>query len=172
MRSRFVHGLLLAAGVSLAGCATQPAPTDIVERNKRVVRTLYEECLNRGRLERLPELVADEYEGVSKTRGPDGFRIIVEGLRTGFPDIRYTIEDLLAEDDRVVIRWTWEGTHDGRYLVFPPSGKKHRVSGITIYEVKDGKIVRAWLQADRLGHLQQFGVVPSDIATRPPAEPK
>jgi steroid delta-isomerase-like uncharacterized protein len=193
MRSRFVCFSFTAA-VFLASCATRSRPTatpepthamhpidengpharkqavssEVVDRNKRVVRTLYEECLSRGRLELLPELIAQDYEGILKARGPDGFRTIIEGLRSGFPDIRYTIEDLLADGDRVVIRWTWEGTHDGKYLVFPPSGKRHSVSGITIYEVKEGKIVRAWLQADRLGHLQQLGVVPADIATRPP----
>ena len=140
---------------------------DVLESNKQVVRTLYEDCLSKGRLDRLPQLVARHYQGIGDARGPDGFRTIIEGLRSGFPDIHYTIEDLVAEGDRVVVRWTWQGTHEGRYLVFSPSRKQHRVSGITIYQIEEGKIVKAWLQADRLGHLQQLGVVASDIATRP-----
>jgi steroid delta-isomerase-like uncharacterized protein len=146
----------------------RPEATAVTERNKQVIRTLYEECLTRGQLQLLPELIDASFQGIGKARGPEGFRVVVDGLRAGFPDIRYTVEDLLADGDRVIIRWRWEGTHDGTYLVFPPSNKRHRVSGITIYEIDDGKIVRAWLQADRLGHLQQLGAVPSDIATRSP----
>jgi steroid delta-isomerase-like uncharacterized protein len=145
-----------------------PAPVALPERNKQIVRALYEDCLNRGRLDRLPELVASDFEGLPGKPGLAGFRSVIEDLRSGFPDIHYTIDDMLAEGDRVAIRWTWEGTHDGQFRVFARSGKRHRNSGIAIYEVRDGKIVKTWLETDRLGHLQQLGVVPKDIATRPP----
>jgi steroid delta-isomerase-like uncharacterized protein len=84
------------------------------------------------------------------------------GLRTAFPDIRYTVEDLIAEGDRVAIRWRWSGTHRAPFRGIPVSQKQVSDSGIAIYRFQDGRIVQTWLETNRLGFLQQIGVVPPD----------
>ena len=146
-----------------------PSPT--LARNKEHVRTLYEECINRGRLELLNELVSSDYVGVNGERGPEGFRQTVAGLRSGFPDIQFTLEDLIAEGDRVAVRWRWTGTHQGAFRGLAPSHKRVTNTAIAIYQFQADHIVRAWLEADRLGVLQQVGGTPSDLVpAAPPAK--
>ena len=127
-----------------------------MNQNKEVVRKVYEECINTGRLDSLDALVSTEYAG-----GVAAFRANVAELRAGFPDIRFTIEDLVAEGDRVALRWTWVATHEGRFRGTAPTHKRVTNSGIMIYQLRDGRIVRNWLETDRLGVLQQLGVVPA-----------
>lgn len=131
--------------------------------NKEIVRSIYEDCINPGRLELLNQLVSVDYQGPDGDRGPSAFRANIAGLRAAFPDIRFTIEDLIAEGDRVVVRWKWEATHDGPFRGIPPTHKRATNTGIAIYQLRDGRIIRNWLEADRLGVLQQIGAVPAQI---------
>src|SRR5690606_22329322 len=102
--------------------ARSPAMTDASERNRHIVRSLYEDCINGGALERLSELIAPDYVGPGGERGPEGFANVVRGLRAGFPDIRFTLEELVADAERVAVRWTWRGTHAGAFREFAASG--------------------------------------------------
>jgi len=137
-------------------------PLETPDRNKQVVRRLYEDCINGNRPELLPELISDDFVGQGG-KGPSGFGSNIDSLRTGFPDVRFTVHDLVAEGDRVVVRWTWEATHTGTFQVWAPSGKRATNSGIAIYQLERGKVVRVWLEADRLGVLQQIGVIPPSL---------
>ena len=139
------------------------AVTQTAEMNRAVVRRLYEDALSTGRLELLDQLVSEGYEGPAGQKGPAGFAETIRELRQAFPDIRWTVEDLVAEGDRVAVRSTWRGTHKGRFREFPASDKQVTNSGVAIYQFEDGKIVRAWVQTDRLGFLQQLGVVPHGL---------
>jgi steroid delta-isomerase-like uncharacterized protein len=144
---------------------------DTKDDNKRKIERLFDDCFNQGNLALLDELVAPEYVGPQDTRGPAGFRGIVAGLRTGFPDIHYTLDDVLAEGDRVAVRWHWTGTNKGPFRAFPPTGKSFTNPGVGIFQLKGGKIVAATLETDRLGFLQQIGAVPANVGAgpRPPA---
>lgn len=133
--------------------------------NKQTVRRLYEACINAGALGLLDELVSPDYVGPRGEKGPAGFRDTIEGLRTGVPDIRFTIDELVAEGDAVAVHWTWRGTQTGVLNGLAASGKSLTNPGIALYHLKDGKIVRGTLQTDRLGLLQQIGVVPRDLTT-------
>jgi predicted ester cyclase len=82
----------------------------------------------------------------------------------GIPDLSAKLEDLVAEGDKVVVRFTAEGTHDGTLLGVPPTGKRMRISGISIYRLAEGKFVEHWEEGDRLGLLQQLGVIPAPAA--------
>jgi len=139
------------------------------DENTRRITALFETCFNLGDLGLLDELVSPDYVGPQGARGPAGFKEIVVGLRTAFPDIRYTIEDIVAEDDKIAVRWTWSGTHQGAFRAFGPTGKTVLNSGTGIFRLKAGTIVAAALETDRLGFLQQLGALPADIATAPPA---
>lgn len=134
------------------------------EANKAAVRRLYEESVNGGRNDLLPELIAPELAQPDGSRGPAAFEATVAALRTGFPDIHFTIEDLVAEGDRVAVRWTWTGTHTGTFRGFPATGRSVHNSGIVIYRFANGRIAAGVLETDRLGALQQIGAIPMDLA--------
>ena len=140
------------------------------ERNKRSTEKLFQ-TFNQGDLAAIDQLVGPEYVGAQGDRGPAGFRAVVTGLRTAFPDLHYTVDELVAEEDRVAIRWHWTGTHKGPFRAFPPTGKAVSNSGSGIFHWRDGKVVAAALETDRLGFLQQIGAVPENVGLgpRPPA---
>jgi len=137
------------------------------ENTRRI--TLFETCVNLGDLDLLDELVSSDYVGLQGGRGPAGFKEIVVGLRTAFPDIRDTIEDSIAEDDKIAVRWTWSGTHQGAFRTFGPIGETVLNTGAGIFRLEAGTIVAAALDTDRRGFLQQAGALPADIATALPA---
>lgn len=128
--------------------------------NKALVRTLYEDCINGRDLDRLETLIAPDFVGARGERGPREFRATIDAVLTGFPGVRFELHDVFAEDDKVAVRWTFRAVHAGRFVGIKPSGVEVTQEGNVIYQVRDGRIVRAWLQADRLGVLQQIGVVP------------
>jgi steroid delta-isomerase-like uncharacterized protein len=134
------------------------------EQNKRLVRRDIEEVWNRANYGLVDELVASDYAGHqprSEANGREGYRRFFATLRAAFPDLRFTIEDEIAEGDRVVTRWTARGTHEGAFQGIPPTGKPGVVTGITIKRLADGKIVEGWTTVDELGMLQQLGVIPA-----------
>jgi len=93
--------------------------------------------------------------------GPEGYRQLVRTYRTAFPDLRLTVEDLIAEGDKVAVRWTAKGTNNGELMGMPPTGKPGTVSGISILPIEGGKITAQWVNWDTLGMLQQLGVIPA-----------
>jgi len=141
------------------------------DQNKRSIERLFDAGFNQGDLALVDQLVGPEYVGPQGEKGPAGFRGIVVGLRTGFPDIHYTIDDLVVEGDRVAVRWHWTGTHSGAFRAFPATGKTFSNPGVGIFRFKDGKIVAAVLETDRLGFLQQMGAVPANVGAGPRPSP-
>ena len=132
------------------------------ETNKNVVRRIYQECLNEGKLEVAEQMIAPGFvsPGPDGGTGPEAFKTTASRLRNAFPDIHFNLQDLTAENDRVALRWTWEGTHLGAFMRFPPTGKRVRQEAQVMYRLAAGKIVSAVIQVDRLGFLQQLGVLP------------
>jgi steroid delta-isomerase-like uncharacterized protein len=94
-------------------------------------------------------------------RGPAGYLAIIEMMRGGFPDIQWTLEEMVAEDDKVAARFTMRGAHQGTFMGVPPSGKKITVQAMNIYHLSNGKFVEEHGQPDMLDLLQQIGAVPS-----------
>ncbi len=86
--------------------------------------------------------------------------------RAGFPDLHITIEDIIAEGDKVATRATARGTHKGEFMNIPPTGKQVTVTSIAIQQIAGGKVVEVWVNIDHLGMMQQLGAVP------PPGEKK
>lgn len=135
------------------------------DRNKLVSRTLVEEIWNGGNFAVVDRLVSPDFRGHSASpetdaRGIDGYRDYHRALRAAFPDLRYTIEDQVAEGDKVVTRWTARGTHQGPYAGIPATGKSGTVRGVTTDRILDGRTVECWTSLDELGLLQQLGVLP------------
>jgi predicted ester cyclase len=137
---------------------------EILDQHKQIVRRLYEACINPGRLDLIDTIVGDAYIGPQGERGPAGFRGTLDALRNGMPDIHFTIDDLIAEGDRVAVRWHWVATHTGEFRGLAPSGVRATNSGVAFYQLQDGRIVRAWLETDRLGFLEQIGAIPPRVS--------
>jgi steroid delta-isomerase-like uncharacterized protein len=135
------------------------------EENKARVRRLFEEVWNTGDLARADEFVADDYVSHNAIPGlppgREGFQQIVDLYHRAFPDLQFTLEDLMAEGDKVVVRFTARGTHQGAVGGVPPTGKQATWTGVHIYRFTDDKVVERWGEADFLGLLQQIGEIPA-----------
>ena len=136
------------------------------EHNKMLVRRAIEEVWNKGNLTAIEEFVARDFvihvsTPGSDIHGPEGARRFVAALREAFPDIHFTIEDQIAEGDRVVTRWTARATHTGTFQGMPPTGRQVRMAATDIDRIADGKVVECWSQMDDLSLMQQLGVVPT-----------
>ena len=94
-------------------------------------------------------------------RGPEGAKETAKMYRNAFPDVQLSIEDQVAEGDKVVTRWIGSGTHQGEMMGIAPTGNQVRVDGMTISRIEDGKIVEEWEIYDALGMMQQLGAIPS-----------
>lgn len=137
-------------------------------RNAAVVRRLFDECIEKGDLAALDEIVGDEFVGPFGVRGPAAIAGSITALREAFPDIHYDVQHVVAQGDRVAIGWRWTGTHEGRFREHAATHAKVTNDGMAIYVLKDGKIVGGSMQTDRLGFLQQIGVVDPTIGATPP----
>ena len=135
-------------------------------KNKEVILRFDEVVMNQRNLAALDEFVAQD---VIDHQVPPGLPPGIEGKRqflgmllNAFPDLHITIEgDLIAEGDYVAERWTLEGTHQGELLGIPATGKRVKVSGMSISRLADGKQVEHWSVMDQLGMMQQLGVIPT-----------
>jgi steroid delta-isomerase-like uncharacterized protein len=136
------------------------------EENKAIVRRMIEEAWNKGNLAVVEEIVAPSYIGHDPSypmpiQGSDGFKQYVSMTRTAFPDFRITVEDLIAEGDKVVGRITVRGTNTGSVMGMPPTGKQVTISGIFIRRLAGGRFVEGWDAPDTLSLMQQLGVIPT-----------
>jgi len=135
-----------------------------VEQNKAASSRIIEEAWNKGNLAVADELIASNYVvrgfGEGDFNGPDGFKQIVTMYRTAFPDIHVTIEDTIAEGDRLAVRYTLRGTHKGDLMGIAPTGKQVTMTGAVFVRFAGGKQVEALGFADTLVMFQQLGVSP------------
>lgn len=133
--------------------------------SKKLLMKRFTDFINTARDELAGELISPQatffVPGRSEPlQGPDGYQEIIAMMRAGFPDIQWTLEELIIEGDRVAARFTMRGTHHGNFLGVPPSGKTIEVKAVNFYRFADGQIVEEHGQPDLLGLLQQIGAVP------------
>jgi steroid delta-isomerase-like uncharacterized protein len=130
------------------------------EENKAVIRRVVEEGWNKGNVDIFDELAAtDVVHHDYKTRGLEAFKQAIAADMTAFPDLKVTIEDMIAEGDKVVVRYTFRGTQKGETQGILPTGKHVTVTGIFICRCAGGKIVEEWENWDDLGLFQQLGAI-------------
>jgi steroid delta-isomerase-like uncharacterized protein len=134
-------------------------------RNKASARRFYEDVWNKGNVALIDELVAPQHvqhdpNNPNTAPGPAGIRQLVSLYRSAFPDAHFTIEDILAAGDKVVVRVTATGTQERALPGVPATGKRVSATGISITRYKDGKAAETWIVFDFLGMFQQLGVVP------------
>ncbi len=134
-----------------------------VDENKAIVRRLVEEVINRGETRLLPAVIAEDHvyhDPTGDLYGPEGVRLVISELRAAFPDLQMTVDDLRADGDVVVRRFTLRGTHHGAFMAVVATGCRIRVSGIAIDRLSAGMVVESWISLDVLGLLSQLGVDP------------
>jgi len=138
--------------VFITGCEKK------TEKNKAITRCLFEEVWNQGKLDVIDEIFATDYVGHTAGSpdilGPEDLKQYVTMTCTTFPDLKITVEDQIAEGDKVVTRWTATGTHK-------PTGVQATWTGISFFRIAGGKIVERWKSMDTLGMMQQLGVIPA-----------
>ena len=138
------------------------------EQNKALVRRMIEEIFNRGNMSLADEMLAPDFvdreqlpPGIPNDR--EGVKVLTTMLRGAFPDFKATIDDILAEGDKVVIRMTWSGTQKGEFMGIPATGKRVSFGVIDIMRIAGGKLVEHWGQMDSMGMMQQLGAIPAPI---------
>jgi steroid delta-isomerase-like uncharacterized protein len=137
------------------------------EALKAVVWRLLEEIWHQGNLQVIDEIIAPNYvrhtshfrEGGRDVHGPEGVRQSVAALRAAFPDVHFTVEDMLVAEDKVIVRWTCRGTHRGTFLGLAPTEKAVTFTGINIYRIANGQIVERWANEDGISLYQQLGIL-------------
>jgi steroid delta-isomerase-like uncharacterized protein len=146
-----------------------------VAENKELVRRFYATVWSEGRLEAAGDFLADDlidHDALAfagRAPGAAGLAQVIAMIRAALPDLRRTIEQQIAEGDRVVTRFTDRGTHRGELLGIPATGRAVTVSGINIDLIRDGKIAEIWHVEDLLGLLGQFGAIPGGAGEAQPA---
>ena len=134
-----------------------------IDANKALVRRFIDEVFVQGRPEAVDELVADGFVSHTWRSTDDGrgdLKRAIARLSTVLADVRFTVEDVIAEDDRVAVRVTAEATQVGAFMGLPPSGKGYSIGEIHIFRVRDGRLAEHWHQYDQLGMMRQLGALP------------
>ncbi len=135
------------------------------EDNKALVRRFYEEVFNQKNTAAIDQFFApnivDHASPPGIPGGIEGQKQLIGMYLTGFPDLHFTFEDMIAEGGKVVTRITASGTQQGAFMGISPTGKHTTITAIDILRIEGGKFVEHWLEMDTLGVLQQLGVVPS-----------
>lgn len=130
--------------------------------NKEIARKFPEEAFTEGNLEVIDEIVADEYVGHTPAapeplRGPDDLKEFISMVRTAFPDVEATPEDVIVEEDKVVLRDRVTGTHEGAFMGLEPTGKEIEFEGTEIIRIEDGQFVESRAHFDMMNFMQQLG---------------
>ena len=139
-----------------------------IEQNKEVVRQMVEELFTRGNLSRVDEFVAAdfiEHEELppGMPSGREGLTQLLSAMHSAFPDFEATIEDIIAEGDKVVLRLTFGGTQKGEFMGIPATGKRVSWGVFDIIRVAGGKCVEHWGQMDDMGLMRQLGAGPAAV---------
>ena len=127
-----------------------------------------EEVLNQGRLERADELVLDGFVELDplpgQTPGREGLKEVIRQMRISFPDMQWTVEEMIAEGEKVSTRFVWTGTQQGAFLGIPATGRHITVKGVVIDRLVRGKMADSRILMDTLGMMQQLGAIPASGA--------
>src|SRR5574341_2330690 len=142
------------------------------ETNKAISRRYWEEVFSKGNLAAADEIIAPDYADSGPGAlpglppGREGNKMLVTAYRNAFPDVHFTVDEQMAEGDKVMTRWTAHGTHKGELAGIPPTGKSVTVAGVSVERIVNGKIAERWDIFDQFGMMQQLGVIPTPEPSR------
>jgi steroid delta-isomerase-like uncharacterized protein len=131
--------------------------------NKALIARFYEEAWDAGQLDVIDEVFGNDYvrhdlRPTEAAPGAEGQKRITADFRVAFPDLRFEVEIMIAEDEFVAARWTARGTHTGRWGAVEPTGRRASLSGVNIFRFENGRVAEIWNHRDDLGLLEQLGV--------------
>jgi steroid delta-isomerase-like uncharacterized protein len=134
------------------------------EENKKFMNYFIEEVINKKNLNAANDLVSDDFtEHVpfpGQGPGREGLKFVLNSMFTGFPDMNWTVNEQIAEAEKIVTRFTWTGTHKGVFMGIPPTNKRVEVWGVVIDVVRNSLFSESRIIMDTIGLLQQLGVMP------------
>ena len=132
--------------------------------NRAVVQRFLEEVINEGRLEQADEIVAEDFVELDplpgQRQGREGLKEVIGMLRAAFPDMHWVVEEMIAEGEKVVTRFTWTGTQQGTFMGIPATGRSVVVKGVVIDRIVGGMMTDSRILMDTMGMMQQLGVIP------------
>ena len=135
-----------------------------INENKDIVHRFYDEVLNKGQVDLVDELAVSDYVEhdplPGQGTGISGLKERISAIVTGL-EPTFTVEDVVAEGDRVVVRWSNSGTHVETFLGIPATGRSFSIPGIDIYRLEDGRLAEHWHVIDQLGQMVQLGLIPA-----------
>ncbi len=142
-------------------------PLSLVESNKKLVERLYAEVINGGDAEAAQRLVSSDFaqrqvfvgQSDDGRRGAAALLATLAPLRAAFPDMAFALEDVLAENDRVAVRWTMTATHQGTFAGIEPTHRRISQNGLVFYRVADERIAESWALVDVYGLMLQIGAI-------------
>lgn len=139
-----------------------------MDDNKQTVRRLYA-AINQRRLSELDELFTADAQLAAGVRGGRGFRESVERLMAAFGELQFTLHDVFAEGDRVLVRWTMRGRHQAPFAGLAATGREVVQEANVVYRFEGARIAQVWMRADTLGLYQQLGAVDAKLGNPAPS---
>jgi steroid delta-isomerase-like uncharacterized protein len=145
----------------------------VAEENKALADRFHMDVFQEENLDVADEILSPDFvwHGAfspgEDQRGPEGTKQVASAVIGAFPDRRITHEDIIAEGDKVLLRWSMSGTHQGELMGIPATGRRVTVRGFDLFRIEGGKIVEMWQEADQLGMMQQLGVIPEPGQQQP-----
>jgi steroid delta-isomerase-like uncharacterized protein len=133
------------------------------EQNKTLARRWFEDLFSRGDLDAANEILSADFLDHlprEEERGIEELKRYVGIYRSAFPDIQDTVEEIVAEGDKVVVRWRSRGTHQGEFMGVPPTGRDVTFTGMRLFRIAENKIAESWVNIDERGLQEQLGTVP------------
>jgi steroid delta-isomerase-like uncharacterized protein len=152
----------LSAVLAIALLAVPAFAGEVEEKNKAVARTVLEEVLGKGKIDENEAIYSPDFvtHGAARDFNRTEDRESTKGWRQAFPDLRITIDKIVAEGDLVAVRFFGEGTNTGAANGLPATGKHIRIAGMTILRIVDGKVAEEWTSFDQLDFMRQLGLMP------------
>jgi steroid delta-isomerase-like uncharacterized protein len=136
-----------------------------IEENKAIVRRYYEEVFNQRKVDLVDEIAVEDYVEhdpfPSQGNGRSDLKARVQAILSAYNPMRFKMEDVVAEGEKVVVRWSQTATHSGNFMGIPPTGRAVTVAGIDIHALRDRRMAEHWHVVDMFGLLQQLGVIPA-----------
>jgi steroid delta-isomerase-like uncharacterized protein len=126
------------------------------------IRNVLDESWNGCNLQALDQMIAADYtphHSLNPVLGPEGVKQFVASMQRAFPDLEFNVEDMVSAGDKVVLRWSIQGTHNHELMGIPPSRKRVRLTGISIYRIQGDQVTESWDEVDVFNLLYQIGAL-------------
>ena len=139
----------------------------MASNNVELAQRFHEDIFEKGDFDAADRILTEDYVTHSPgappdfLHGPEGAKEYARAIRTGLPDLSITHDDIVTEGDKVVIRWTARGTHEGELFGIPPTGKSVEITGFDLFRIEGDRIAEMWQNWDALGLMQQVGAIPA-----------